>query len=384
MSRKLGSEWLPLIFASTLGFSGTPTLPIWLAAAAERFHLTAPQSGLLASLELGCMAFASIASAALAFSSLRPLAFAIALSIVGNLGSLLATDALTLTAARAVVGLSYGVTLAEITRRAAQMPDPHRVFAMQQLGLVLFATVFFTTAPKLIASLGAPSLFLYNMVMGALALASIAWLPLSTDASVTGASASRAGKRSVAVAMTFVAIVLSFAAYGSLWTYIAEAAKSSGLPLDALSRTLAIGAVANLLAPLAAGRLGLRYGRVTPLLLGYAGFALSMLMIALGLGPAWFAAGAIGLNLFLLFLGPFLLGTLAGLDASGRGAAVGPAFFTIGGAIGPAVGGFVIGNAGFPIMGIIGAMAAGGALGLAWVAGSRIPVAKPAVDIRIG
>ena len=373
MTRKVKLAWAPLILASTLGFSGTPALPIWLTAAAERFHLTAQQSGLLASLELACVALASIIAATRSHASRIPLALAIALSMAGNLASFLVTSAASLTAARVVVGLAYGITLAEIMRRAAQMADPHRVFAMQQLGLVVFAAIFFTTTPMLMTALGPSASFLYNMAVGALALLSLVWLPSSSSVSVASGVVSQAGKSSMAVGMTFLAITLSFATQASLWANIAVAAKGAGLRLETLSQILAVGAVLNFLAPLAAVRLAVSWGRAAPLVLGYLGLALSVLTIALPLGPLWFAAGAIGLNLFLLFLGPFLLGTLAGLDASGKGAAAGTAFFTIGAAIGPAVGGLVIGNAGFPTLGVIGAIAAACALTLALAASGKIP-----------
>lgn len=261
MSRKVGSVWAPLILASTLGFSGTPALPIWLTAAAERFQLTAQQSGLLASLELACVALASMIAATLSHSSRIPLALAIALSVAGNIASFLVTDAESLTAARAVVGLSYGVTLAEITRRAAQMADPHRVFAMQQLGLVLFAAVFFTTTPKLMTAFGPSAPFLYNMTFGALALISLVWLPSSSSTPVASTVISRASKSSAALGITFLAITLSFAAQASLWANIAVVAKGSGLQLETLTQILAIGAVLNFLAPLAAVRLSVRWGR---------------------------------------------------------------------------------------------------------------------------
>lgn len=373
MSRKVELALLPLILASTIGFSGVPALPIWLNGAAERFHLTAVQSGMLASLELGCMALASIVAAARSYSSRMPLALAIALGVAANLASFLVTEIAPLVTARVLVGISYGVTLADITRRAAQKPDAHRVFALQQFGLVIFATVYFSTVPKLIAMLGPSAPFLYNMVCGALALISLLWLPSVTSAAAASSTTSEASTSAVAVGMTFLAITLSFAAQGSLWANIAAAARESGLPLEALGRVLAIGAVLNLVAPLAAMRLAVRWGRTAPLLLGYVGFGLSLLAIALGIGPAWFTAGAIGINVCLLFLTPFLLGTLASLDPSGKGAAAGPAFFNIGAAIGPLAGGLVIGNAGFAVLGVIGAIATACALTLLLAATGKAP-----------
>lgn len=386
MTGKLRAGWLPLILLSAVGMSGSPTLPIWLAGAAERFQLTSSQTGLMASLELGCLAFASIVWAALARGTrgIAWLIFALAIAVAGNVASFLATDAPILVAARAVCGLCYGVTLAEITRRAARMPEPHRVFALQQLGLVLFVSAFFATVPSAIATLGPFAPFLYNGVLSAVALISLVWLPTSAEAPATlAADTQRAASRRMAsagVAMGLLALGLTYMAQGALWTYITDAAGHSGVGLDRLSRILAIGAIMNLAVPITAERVGLRWGRAVPLLVGFAGITTSILLLSAGLGATAFAAGAIGLNLFLLFLTPFLLGTLAALDASGRSASAGPAFFTIGGAVGPAVAGVILGGAGMVALGLLMAGAAMGALGLALAAITRVP--KPGAPVE--
>jgi predicted MFS family arabinose efflux permease len=378
MDRKIGMGWLPLLLLSTLGYSGTPTLPIWLTGASEQFHFTPLQGGLVASLELGCLAAVSIAWATLSRSGLRVswLGIAIGASIAGNLGSSFAPDISTLIAMRVLVGLSYGLVLAEITRRAAQMPNSHRVFAMQQLGLVMFVVVFFSTSPAAIAALGSASVFLYTAVLGALALVSLIWLPKSSVAAapVVPDSAGAVPIRTTAsggIALALIAVALIFMAQGSVWTYITSAAKKSGLGLEGLGMVLAIGALFNLISPLAAERVGLRLGRAKPLVFGHIGLALSVIFVAVGANVPLFSIGAVGLSFFLLFLVPFALGTLADLDKSGRSASAGPAFFTIGGAIAPALGGAIITTAGFVTLGILAALTVAVAMILALVAASK-------------
>lgn len=382
MARATKLGWLPLILVAGLGYSSTPILPIWLATAIERFQLTPLQGSLLASLELGCIAIASIAAATRPHASRLPLLCAVVLSLAGNFASFLATDPLVLTAARALVGLSCGVALAEITRYAARAPNPHRVFSLQQLGLIAFAAAFFSSIVKAIAWAGPGAPFLYSSALGVLALVSLAWLPSSgvaganvaagpstgTNSEAQPRASTKGGWVSAGVVMSFAAIVLFASAQSSHWANIGAAAKDSEVSLEMLSQALAIGALLNFLAPVASGAIGFRWGRAVPLVLGCGGLGLSCVLITWNVGPMWFAAGAIGLNLFLLFLVPFLLSFLAELDASGRGAAAGPAFMMIGAAIGPAAGGFVLSAAGFPTLGAAGAVAAGCALVLALMA----------------
>lgn len=379
MSGKLGMGWAPLILGSALGMSSPPALPLWLAGAAERFQLSAQESGLIGSFELGCLALSSIAWAAKTGGNRRGtwLLLAIVMGIIGNLVSFFAPTAPVLILARGLVGLSFGLTLTEITRRAALQPEPHRVFAAQQFGLVLFVATFFATVPMAMARIGPGAPFLYITALGVLALVSMAWLPAEKPVTPSGLptdkEAGTRGKRaSSAIAMVFGAVAITYLTQSALWTYITAAAKNSGVDVATLGKVLAVGAVLNLLAPIVAGQIGLRLGRIFPLLIGFALLAISILLVASGASPIAFIAGATGLNFALLFVTPFLLGALAALDASGRSAAAGPAFFTIGGAAGPALAGFVIGGLGFGLLGAILALGAVFAFALAVKAVSGI------------
>lgn len=384
MNSKIGLGWLPLILLAILGMSAQPALPIWLSGVGERFHLAPVQTGMIGSLELGCLALASIAWAVIARSERKVvwLYAALALGAVANFAAFAAGSVTQLLVCRALVGLSYGVALTEITRRAALTPNPHRVFALQQLGLVAFLTVYFATVPRVIQSYGPFSPFLYGAALSVLSLLSLIWVPPQTAATrnnreTAGAQPEASGGRRSAIVLALASLTLVFMTQGSIWPYITDAARNSGLRLEALGSILAVGAICNLAAPIAAERLGLRLGRTAPLIAGHAGLGAGILMVALPLGPAWFTVGSVALNLFLLFLMPFFLSTLAALDASGRSAAAAPAFFTVGGAIGPTLGGFVIGKAGMPVLGVLLAIVIGVGLTMQ-LSASRSITATPA------
>jgi predicted MFS family arabinose efflux permease len=357
--------------------SNAPLLPIWLPGAAQRFGLGPAQPGLIASLEIACVAASSILWASRRHVAGRAarLTAAILVSIAANLLSLTAQQIVVLVVARAAAGLALGLILAEITRRAATMPDPQRVFARQQLGLILFVATFFATVPMTVAAYGAFVPFAYGAVLGLVALVSLIWLPAADakqDTPMHRAADTAAVRNGGAAAMALTAIALTYLTQNGVWAYIAEAAKGSGTDLPLMGRVLAIGAFVNLLAPIIAERFGDGRDRRVPLALGYAGLAVSVLLITLGLGQAEFIVGAIGLNLCLMFVTPFLLGILAELDSSGRTAAAGPAFFTIGAAIGPALGGVLIATGGIPSLGVVLAAFAAAALLLCYVATARL------------
>jgi predicted MFS family arabinose efflux permease len=70
---------------------------------------------------------------------------------------------------------------------------------------------------------------------------------------------------------------------------------------------------------------------------------------------------------------PFLLNILASLDSSGRSASAAPAFFTLGGAIGPVVAGLLIGKAGIANTGAVLAGVAFCGLLLAILSSAKAP-----------
>lgn len=288
-----------------------------------------------------------------------------------------------LTVARVIAGVALGVTLADITGRAATLPNPQKVFARQQLGLILFIAAFFTTIPFAIAATRPFAPFLYPAAVGLVALAASVWLPeRSSKAAAISAGPAIGARRPGAIALALAAIAATYMVQSAVWAYISAAAGGVRLDLSRMGQILAVGAFLNLLAPLALERLGARSGRRVLLTLGFVAMAASALLITLGLGKIPFMLGATGLNFALMFLTPMLLGLLADLDYTGRTAAAGPAFFTIGGAFGPVLGGVIIAAMGMSVLGQVVAAVLLFALALAWAASAgSLRISPPARSV---
>jgi predicted MFS family arabinose efflux permease len=344
MARNKLLSGIPLSLPYALGFLSSTIMPVWVSSMAQRHSLSLATVGFIASLELACVALASILSASLldTRATRRPIATAIIISILANVAAAGAPTVVLFTLARGVAGLTHGFILSDITRRAAQVGNPQRIFAAQLFAIVVCSIVFFVNAPFLLSQLGAGAPFLFCAALGVLALASLTLLePPQTDQQSRRKRQTDSSVPRSSIILSLAGVSLPFCVQASLWAYLTSAADHAGLPLARLATVLAIGAGANLLAPIAADRLSERAAGGTPLVIGFSGLALSAFLIGGQSSPLWFAAGVIGLPFFNILLGPLLMGALVKLDGSGKIAAAGQAFFMGGLALGPTLGGLV-------------------------------------------
>jgi predicted MFS family arabinose efflux permease len=350
---------VPLSLAYALGFFGTTVMPGWIGAMALRYGTSVAHVGLVASLELGCVAIASGLSAIVARSApgRAPLILAVSVSVLANTSAALAPSLPALALIRGIAGAAHGFILADVTRRAAHTKNPSRVFASQLFALVAMAIVFFANAPVLGARWGFAAAFLFYAAMGALTLVSLIWLDTAATRHAPRMTGVGLCSR-VSATMQLSGATLLFCIQTSLWAYLQPAATSVGMSMDQLSRLLALGAAINLLAPIAAERLGERIGRTGPFLVGFAVLGTSTFLIAGHVGVSAYAVGVVGLSFSTIFLGPFVMASLLRLDSSGRTAAGASAFFMIGLAVGPALGAFVLNSIGLGGLAAFGIAAA--------------------------
>jgi MFS family permease len=104
--------------------------------------------------------------------------------------------------------------------------------------------------------------------------------------------------------------------------------------------------VSGVIAPIFAGALGDRFGRVLPITV--ATFLSAAGSVAFGYaqnGSTYLAAGIV-MTVALYFVIPYIYALSAEIDPKGRVSAAVPGFVAVGSAIGPAAGGFALGATG--------------------------------------
>src|SRR5882724_9290578 len=184
MARNNWLSGIPLSLPYALGFLSSTIMPVWVSSMAQRHSLSLATVGFIASLELACVALASILSASFldTRATRRPIATAVIVSILANVVAAGAPAVGLFMLARSVAGLTHGFILSDITRRAAQVGNPQRIFAAQLFAIVVCSIVFFVNAPLLLSMLGAGAPFMFCAALGVLALASLTLLePPQTD-----------------------------------------------------------------------------------------------------------------------------------------------------------------------------------------------------------
>ncbi len=335
----------PLMLIYAVGFMSATYLPVWVGATSTRFAVPAATIGLIGSYQLGTVAIATILSAAFRSPGLSriPLVAALIVSVLFNLLAAVAHSVEFFALALIVSGLANGFLLAEVNGRAAASAVPTRVFSGQLFVMMSCAVLFFATAPRLLDLWGLGAPFLFCAGAGAVALLSL--LKLDPYDSKRRSGATRPKFRLQATGVLFLAApTLLFISMNVIWPFIGPEASRAGVPLTTYAKALSAGALINLLGPILAERLlKIRASWIPVMTLGIIAFLLcAALITAFASAPA-FIVGVTFLPFFLLVIVPFYLTFLLQAEMSGKFVAVSSAFFMLGTAIGPGLGGLALG-----------------------------------------
>lgn len=337
-------ELFPLMIIYAVGFMSATYIPVWVSAAATRYAAPVSAVGLIGSYELGVVAIATILTAALRRpgATRAPLVIGLILSIAFNLLTAAAPSIRIFTLALILSAIANGFLLAEVNGRAAASAAPTRVFSGQLFVMMSFAAVFFAAAPRLLALVGSGAPFFYCAFAGLLALISVTKLS-PREAARSTAVASAAFTLRPAAVFLLAAATLLFIALNVILPYLGPEAARAGASLATYSTALSAGAFVNLAGPIIAERLLRIRASWTPVMtVGIAAMLACAVLITTIDSVSAFVIGIIFLPFFLLVVIPFYLGLLLESDPSGKLVAVSSAFFMIGTAVGPGLGGIAL------------------------------------------
>ena len=340
----------PLMLIYAVGFMSATYLPVWVSAASTRYGIPASEVGLIGSFELGGIAVATILSAALGSPGATrvPLAIGLAASIGFNLLTATAHSIGMFTLALIMAGIANGFLLAEVNGRAAVSGAPTRVFTGQLFVMMGCAVVFFAAAPRLLNSWGGGAPFFFCAGAGAVALISL--LKLEPGAVQRGVGSVHPEFRiEAAGVLLLLAPTLLFISMNIIWPFIGAEASRAGVSLATYSKALSAGAFVNLGGPILADRLLRRRSSwIVSMSMGISALLVCAALITALPGAGAFITGVVFLPFFLLVLVPFYLSLLLKSDPSAKLVSVSSAFFMIGTAVGPGLGGLALDGFGLP------------------------------------
>jgi predicted MFS family arabinose efflux permease len=329
-----------MVLTNCFAVSTAPLMPLVVGALVTDLAFSETLAGLVISAEFAAIAVGSLAIAPFAQRiDRRRTALSAAMVII--LGSLLSMQADTpglLVPARILTGLGEGVLAASVSAAAAGAREPQRVYALLGLAVALYSMGLLVVVPLQLDRFGAAGLFGTIVVVGILHLPLYRWFPRAAGSSVESAPADLLQARLSLAALGLLAMAMLTVGQSAIAAYLERIGSVLGMSVQAIGNVLALAALVSLAGPASAHVLGDRAGRVPPFIGG--GLVLGVAALTLGYTtyPLPYAIAVIATMTGLLFLMPYVLGNFAAMDPGGRIAAAAPAFATIGGAVGPALG----------------------------------------------
>jgi hypothetical protein len=309
-------------------------------------HLSESAAGLLLSIEMGAMALLGavltriLTRGRLVSWALGGLLFAMAAGVL----SLYAQGVGALAVTRFLVGVGNGTVLMVFMSAVGRTSSPDRVFARANVLNLIFGFLLLGSLPHL-RSLWASFTPLHALILVLIVMAiPLTCIPRSLEFHPATAPASSSGARTHTMLTWLLAgLVLTFGTLGGMaFAVFALVGIKRGISSEQIDNALAIGNFIALPVAGIAALIGARFGRVLPVATAMAAIAVGTIMLTHDPGLAQYRISAC-LNVAGIYLAlPFLIGSAATLDPSGRASAYVGSSFTLSGALGPFLGGSLI------------------------------------------
>lgn len=336
----------PVAAGYVLGFISVFSIPVLIGSMMAGFGITETQIGIVVSVELAGIAASSLLlSGKISHLSLRNVALTGCIVAVVGHGLAVAADALWFfVVARAIAGFGEGAALAAANGAGAAARKPDKVFAVAQIAVSAFTMILVGLSPFVIAEWGYRAGILGIMGVFLLCVPAIFSFPAEPEtvsAETSLQDVSRFPNLFLGI-LTLAAFALMSIADVAMWVFTDRIGFHIGVSSETTGLLLSIATGLGLFGAFLAAVLSDRFGRLIPI-----SIALLLLVASnIGLGHATSIAGytvsLLPLNLMILFLTPYFLGTLSELDVHGSWTAasgvIGPLAF----AAGPLLAGLVI------------------------------------------
>jgi len=340
-------EVISLCVGTAVGYTGSGSLPVWIAAMNKVGPLSAEGVSYLATGELTLITLAVLISSGwVQRFGPRSLGAFCGMALVLANGIAILPSVPSVIAGRLLSGFAMGVLLATVTRVALQRVDVQRVLALTQTAAMALVSVVYFTSATLVGRFGPAGIFGFLGLGGlAVILASLAGFPRELFGRETPSS--QIGNPGLPAYLAGLALLGVCLGQGLIGVQIVVIGGGLGIPAQTLGRMLAIVTPIAMLGSLTAHRLGERWGLVWPLAVALVALALDPPLLVTASTAGRFGVCAALLNISLMFYLPYGIALFNRIDTSGRLAGAAPAFILLGIALSPVVGSRLIAVQGF-------------------------------------
>lgn len=341
-----------LTLAHVAGMIDMVALPLWIGTLMHHYGYGPAQAGATVTVFLLAVAVTSLwlasrfrhpprwARASSGFA-LGLLAFAAA-----AMQPVAATNLPVMMGLHALAGIGVGGALSLTHGQIGRSENPHRLFAVVNIALGLFAIVFLGGLPHLIIAFGPKALFtVIAAIMGTAAI--VTWAGFPQAARPAPANAIAQAPLPGAVVLLIAAIVCLTLNQAMVFSFVERVGMVRGFGADSVNGVLIATGVVNLIPGALAALLQKRCSPLTVGALGPVVQAVLALVLTSALSFTPYAVASAMYVSVVIFTHTFVFGLLTRLDPSGRVVAGTPAMMMLGSCTGPAIGGAVVDGLGY-------------------------------------
>ena len=351
-----------LAIAHIAGMIDLVALPVWVGALIGAYEFSPRQAGGLATLFLVGVVLSSLTFAP-RFSGIRgrgAAAGGFALAAVAFAALSTTSDFLVMAPLHFVGGLAVGCGLSFTHGTIGRSANPHRLFAIVNMALGVFAILFLGGVPQIVQRVGRESLFhVFAALMLIAAVASAIGFPTaSVPASERPERPVSTGRLSAGVWFGIAGIAMMSMTQSMMFSFVERIGLDRGFAHDLVVGTLVAVGVVNLFPAVLAAMLERKWPATRVLIAGPLSQAVLAVVMTQSVAFAPFAVATSVFVFVMLFTHTFAFGLLARMDATSRAVAATPATLMAGSAIGPLLGGALVQTFGYESLGFAAAIVA--------------------------
>lgn len=345
---------LAVAVASGIAHMGTSTMPFQVGALMDGRGFSASMAGVFGLFEIGALAISMILLSPIVhrFSSVTISLTGAGVAAAAHVAMFLipATTA-PLLACAAVAGIGYGLVFAAAITGASTAINPDRVYALGNVGAILFIVIMMMIIPLASAKLGAMGAF--PAIAAMVLLFSPAMLRFRARPALL-----RQPPSDILSQPATIALLVMWACYslgtGALWSFAERIGTRLAIQPEMIATILSASTLFGVLGSAVAAVTGGRFARVPAMLVGLGGTALSCILMGYASGTISFALGILTYWIFYMYQYALFLGTAATFDTKGRLGTLGGGCERLAFAIGAPVGGLIVDHGSFGMLGLLG------------------------------
>ncbi len=322
-------------------------IPLTIGVLVDGYGFSLKQAGLIGSVEIASMTLAGLIIALYAqhVSRARLAQIGCILGLLGNLLILVNSTFYALLLCRIIVGVGIGVITAAVNFSTASSSNAERLYAASTTGYGVILVVLFFIAPLVYTEISYPAYFMFFSILFLLGIYLTRWL-LDVKPEQLGAVETKhihfetlLNPRLLGL---YVATLFLWIGLGIVWAISERMGVNIGLTPQQAGLVIATSNAIGLLGSVVANVMGTRFGYARPLLLCVGVLSLSYASLAASQNMVVWGAAFTLYNLGYYFMIPYVLGTAAQYDESGRAATLSALMSPVAHIITPSLGVYIL------------------------------------------